>query len=52
MQDVDRPAQVQTLPKPPWARRPRVEAQPQRVVPRPEGLDRIGGHRGRGRDLG
>ena len=27
-----------------------MEAQPLRVLPRPEGLDRIGGHRGRRRD--
>jgi hypothetical protein len=29
-----------------------VEAEPLRVVLRPKGLDRIGGHCGRGRDLG
>ncbi len=47
MQDVDRPCHVQALPEPARACRPRVEAKPLRVVPRPEGLDRIGGHRGR-----
>ena len=52
MQDVDRPAQIQALAQPGRARRPRVEAEPLRVVLRAEGLDRIGGHRGRRRDLG
>jgi hypothetical protein len=52
MQDVDRPAQIQTLSQPQRARRPRMKAQPLRVVPRSKNLDRIGGHRGRRRDLG
>ena len=52
MQDVDRPAHIQALSQPGRTRRQRVEAQPLRVVPRPEGLDRIGGHCGRRRDRG
>ena len=52
MQDVDRPAHIQSLAQPGRAGRPRVEAEPLRVVLRPERLDRIGGHRGRRRDLG
>jgi hypothetical protein len=52
MQDVERPGQIQALPQPVRARRPRVEAEPLRVVVGAEGLDRIGGHRGRRRDLG
>ena len=42
MQDVDRPTHIQALPEPARARRPRVKAEPQRLVPRSEGLDRIG----------
>jgi len=52
MQDVDRPAHIEALPQPPRARRPRVHAQPLRIVPLSERLDWIGGHGGRGRDLG
>ena len=52
MQDVDRPAHIQALPQPAWACRPSVEAQPLRLVPRPEGLDRISGHRRGRRDIG
>ena len=52
MQDTDRPAEIQALPQPPGARRPRVETEPLRVVPLSEGLDRIRGHRRRGRDIG
>src|SRR3989442_1087362 len=52
MQDADRPPQIQTLPQPARARRPRVETEPLRVVPLSEGLDRISGHRGRRRDIG
>ena len=52
MQDVERPGQVQALPQPGRARRPRVETEPLRLVVGAEGLDRIGGQRGRGRDLG
>ncbi len=52
MQNVDRPAHIQTFPQPARACRPRVEAEALSVVPRPEGLDRIGGHRDRRRDLG
>ena len=52
MQDVDRVAQIEALPQPGRACRPRVEAEPLRVVLRSERLDRIGGYRGRGRDLG
>src|SRR3989442_777654 len=52
MQDVDRPAHVQVLPPPARARGPRVEAESLPFVPRPEGLDRIGWHRARTRDVG
>jgi len=52
MQDIDRPAHIQTLSQPLRARRPRVQAKPLRVVLRPERLDWIGGHCGRRRDLG
>ena len=52
MQDVDRPPHIQALPQPGRARRPRVETEPLRVVSRPEGLDRIGRHRGWQRNLG
>ena len=51
MQDVDRVAQIKTLAQPGRAGRPRVEPEPLRVVLRAEGLDRIGGHRGRWRDV-
>src|SRR6266545_2867006 len=52
MQDVDRPAEIQALPEPERARRPRVQSKSLCVVPRPEGLDRINGHRDRRRDVG
>jgi len=52
MQHVDRPPHIEALPQPGRACRPRVETEPLRVVSRAENLDRIGGHRGRGRDLG
>ena len=52
MQDADRPAEIQTLPQPARARRPRVEAEPLRIVPLSEGLDRISGYRGRRWDIG
>jgi len=52
MQDVDRPAQIQALSQPSRARRPRVEAESQRLVPRSEGLDRIGRDRNWRRNLG
>jgi len=52
MQDVDRPDHIEALPEPARACRPRVEAEPLRVVPRPEGPHRIGGHRRRRRCLG
>jgi len=51
MQDVDRVDHIQALPEPGRACRPRVEAESLRVVLRPQGLDRIGGHHGRRRDL-
>jgi hypothetical protein len=51
MQDVERVTQIKSLAQPGWARGPRVQAEPLRVVLRPERLDRIGGHRGRGRDV-
>ena len=52
MQDVDRPAEIQALPEPERARRPRVQAKSVCVVLRPENLDRISGHRERRRDVG
>ena len=52
MQDVERVTQIQSLAQPGRARRPRVQAEPLRVVLRAERLDRIRGHRGRGRDVG
>ncbi len=52
MQDADRPSDVQALAQPACARRPRVQAEPLRVVLGSESLGRIGGHyRGR-RDIG
>ena len=52
MQDVERVTQIQSLPQPGRAGRARVEVESLRVVLRPEGLDRIGWHRGRGREVG
>jgi len=52
MQDADRPAHIQALPEPARARRPRVEAEPLRLVPRLEGLSGIGRHRDWRRNLG
>ena len=52
MQDVERVTQIQALAQPGRARRPRVQAEPLRVVLRAERLDRIGGPRGRGRNVG
>jgi len=52
VQNVGRPAEIQALPEPVRARRPRVRSKSLCVVPRPEGLDRISGHRGRRRDVG
>jgi hypothetical protein len=52
MQDVERVAQIQALAQPGRARRARVQAEPLGVVLHAERLGRIGGHRGRGRDVG
>ena len=52
MQDGERVTQIQALPQPGRARRPRVQAEPLRVVLCAERLDRIGGHRGWRRDVG
>jgi hypothetical protein len=52
MQDGERVAQIEALTQPGRARRPRVHAEPLRVVLCAERLDRIGGHRRRGRDVG
>jgi hypothetical protein len=49
--DVDRPGQIQSLPEPSGARRPRVEANADRVVTHAESLDGITGHCGRRRHL-
>jgi hypothetical protein len=52
MQHVDRPHEVESLSIPPRCRRARVDVEPERVVPRAHFSDRIGGHRGGGRDAG
>ena len=52
MQHVDRVAQIQALPQPGRTGRPRVQAEPLRVVLCSKGLDRIGRYSRRGRDLG
>ena len=52
MHDVDRPAHVQALAQPPRSRRPRADAEPLRLVPRPERLDGIVGYRSERRHLG
>jgi hypothetical protein len=52
MQDIDRPADIEALPQPARARRPRVETQSLRVVPRAKRSHRIRPYRGRRRDLG
>jgi hypothetical protein len=52
VQDVDRPSQIQPLPEPAGARRPRVDANAVRVVTRAESRDGITGHGGRWRHLG
>ena len=52
MEHGERVTQIQALAQPGRARCPRVQAEPLRVVLRAERLDRIGRHRGRGRDVG
>ena len=52
MQDADRPPEIQTLPQPARAHRPRVEAKPLRVVPLSESVDWIRRHRRGKRDIG
>src|SRR5438093_11960223 len=52
MHDVDGPAHVQALSQPARDRRPRVKAEPLRLVPRPQGLNGIGGYHSRRRHLG
>jgi hypothetical protein len=52
MHDVDRPAHVQALSQPTRARRPRVDAEPLRLVSRSQDLDSIAAHLRRARDLG
>ena len=52
MQDVDRPAHIEVLSQPAGASSPCIEAEALRDVPRPEDAHRIGGHRGRRRDVG
>ena len=51
MHDVDRLAHVQALSQQTRSRRPRVEAEPLRLVPRPESLNGIGGDRSGRRHL-
>jgi hypothetical protein len=52
MPDIDRPGDVEPLPQPPWAPRPRADPEPLRYVPRPDRLDGIGGQRCRRRHFG
>ena len=52
VQDVDRPAHVEALPQPARARRPRVQVEPGRLVPRSERLDGIAANCRRRRDVG
>ena len=52
VQDVDRIAHVQGLSEPPRSRRARVNAEPLRLVPRPQRLHGISGYRSRRRHLG
>jgi hypothetical protein len=52
MQDVERPPDVQTLPKPARGRGRRVQDMPLGLVPRSEELHGVGGHDGRTRDFG
>jgi len=52
VQDVDRPAHVQTLAEPARGRRPRVEAEPLRTMPCSEDLDGLGGDCSGRRDCG
>ena len=52
MQDIDRPAHIQPLPQPGGACRPCMEAESLHLVPRPECLHRISGHRDGRRHLG
>src|SRR5688572_2819010 len=52
MQDVDRPAHVQTLPQPTRGCGPRVQVEPLRLVPRSKDLHGIAVYLRRRRDLG
>ena len=52
MQDIDGITHVEPLPLPARARRPRVQAEPCRLVPRSERPDGIVGDRRRRRDIG
>ena len=52
VQDIDRPAHVERFPHPARARRPRVQVQSCRFVPRSEYLNRIVRDRRRRRDIG
>ena len=52
MQDVEHVAQIQPLAQPGRVRRPRMQAEPLRVVLFAKRLDRIGGHGGHRRNLG
>ncbi len=51
MQDVDRPGQIQSLPEPAGARRPRVDVKADRVVTSAESPEGIAGHCSRPRHL-
>jgi hypothetical protein len=52
MQDIHRVGEIQALAQPGRARRPRVQAQPLRLVLRPQRLDRIRRHPGRRWNVG
>ena len=52
MQDIDRPAHIQALSAPPRTRRPGVDVESVPDVRGPKGVNRIGGHPRRRRDIG
>ncbi len=52
MQDIDRPADIQALSAPPRTRRSRVDVESVPDVRGPKGVNRIGGHHRRRRDVG
>jgi hypothetical protein len=52
MEDVDRPPDVQALAEPAWRRRPRVQAEAERLVIRAQSLYGVAGHLGTRGDVG